>query len=146
MALRSLSIVFGTPDDVHAHLAELGRDAEGVLAADRDQRVDAVGVQRGGDPVEAVVDLERVGARRPEDRAAARQDATHLGHAERHRDVLERTLPAVPEADELVPVHADALADDSADHGVQARAVTAAGEHSDTHGWSSFRVFGRSRR
>ena len=28
-------------DDVHAEVAEPGRDAEGVLAADRDQRVDA---------------------------------------------------------------------------------------------------------
>ncbi len=120
-------------DDVDAHLAEPGRHAEGVLAAYRDQRVDAVVVQRGRDLVEAVVDLERVGARRAEDRAAARQDAAHLGHAERHRDVLERALPAVPEPDELVAVDADALADDGADHRVQAGAVAPAGQHTDSH-------------
>ena len=33
-------------DDVHAEVGELGRDAQRVLAADRDQRVDAV-VRRG---------------------------------------------------------------------------------------------------
>ena len=133
MALRSLSIVFGHADDVDAALVQLGRHAEGVLAADRDQRVDAELVQVRRDPLDAAVDLERVGARRAEDRAAARQDAAHLGDAERHGDVLERAPPAVAEADELVAVDADALADDGADHRVQAGAVAAAGQHSDAH-------------
>ena len=45
---RSLSIVFGHADDVDAEVGQLGRHAEGVLAADRDQRVDAVA--RRGSP------------------------------------------------------------------------------------------------
>ena len=68
-------------DDVDAQVGQLGGDAEGVLAADRDQRVDAVGVEVRLDLLDAVVDLERVGPRRAEDGAAARQDAAHLGDA-----------------------------------------------------------------
>ena len=123
----------GHPDDADAELAETGRDTERVLAADRDERVDAVLVQCGRHLVEAMVDLERVGARRPEYRAAARQDATDFRHAEGHGDVLERSLPAVPVAHEFVAVHADALAHDGTDHCVQAGTVTATGEDSDTH-------------
>ena len=41
VAARSLSIVFGHADDGDAVLVQLARDAEGVLAADRDQRVEA---------------------------------------------------------------------------------------------------------
>ncbi len=42
-------------------------------------------------------------------------------------------VPRVEEPDELVAVRPLALAHDRPDHGVQARAVTAAGEHPDTH-------------
>ena len=132
-------MVFGTPTTLTPELVQLGGDAEGVLAADRDQRVDAEGVQVLADLVDAAVDLERVGARRAEDRAAARQDAADLGDAERHGEVLQRALPAVAEADELVAVHPDALADDGADHRVQSRAVATAGQHSDAHQASSSR-------
>ena len=57
--------------------------AERVLAADRDQAVDAVGLQVLGDPLGAAVLLERIGPRGAEDGAAARQDAAHLGDPER---------------------------------------------------------------
>ena len=62
----------GHPDDGDARLlAETRRDAEGVLAADHDQRVDPLARQRVEHPRGAVVGLERVGARRAEDGAAA---------------------------------------------------------------------------
>ena len=73
----------GYADDVHAVLVQLGGDAEGVLAADRDERVDAEVLEVRLDLLDAAVDLERVGARRAEDRAAARQDAADLLDAER---------------------------------------------------------------
>ena len=95
------------------------------------ERVDAQAVQVLGDPVDPAVDLERVGARRAEDRAAAGQDAAHVRDAERHGDVLQRAAPAVAEADELVAVDADALAHDGTDHRVQPRAVPAPGQHPD---------------
>ena len=130
---RSLSIVLGTPTTLTPRSDELGGDAQRVLAADGDQRVAAVGGEVVLDLLDAALDRERVGARRAEDRAAARQDAAHLGDAQRHRVVLERAPPAVAEADELVAVLLDALADRAADDRVQAGAVAAAGQHADAH-------------
>ena len=121
-------------DDVEAVLAVQARGgAERVLAADRDQPVDPGRREVRGDPLGAAVDRERVGPRGAEDGAAAGQDAAHLGHAERPAVVLERAAPAVAVADELVPVLAGALAHDRTDHRVQARAIAAAGEHTDPH-------------
>ena len=133
MAPRSLSIVFGTPTTLMPALVQaLGRP-EGVLAADRDQAVDAVALEVGGDPLGPPLLLQRVGPRGAEDRAAARQDAPHLGDAERPPVALQRSPPAVAVADELVAVLGDALADDRPDHRVQPRAVAAAGEHAESH-------------
>ena len=106
---------------------------EGVLAADRDQRVDAEVAQVGLDPLDPALDLVRVGPRGAEDGAAARQDAADLLDVQRHGLALQRAAPAVPEADELVPVDRHALADDGADDRVEAGAVAAAGEHADPH-------------
>jgi hypothetical protein len=41
---------------------------------------------------------------------------------------LERSAPAVPKADELIPMHPDPLADHRTDYRVQTGAVTAACE------------------
>ena len=98
------------------------------------------------DPLDAVLDLERVGPAGAEDRAAAGQDAADLVDAEGHGLALERTPPAVPEADELVAVDADTLADDGADHGVESGAVSAAGQDTDAHQNLLDRVFVRSLR
>src|SRR4029453_2561844 len=89
------------------------------------------------DPLDAIVDLERVGPRGAEDGAAARQDAADLRDAERLREALQRALPAVAESDELVTVSGDALADHRPDHRVETGAVAATGEHADTHVCSS---------
>ena len=84
MAPRSLSIVFGTPTTFQPVLGvQPGSGTEGVLAADRDQPVDPGRREVRGDPLRPAVLLERVGPRGAEDRAAAGQDAAHLGHAER---------------------------------------------------------------
>ncbi len=123
----------GDADDVHAEVGELGGDAEGVLAADRDQRVDAQAGEVRLDLLDAAVDLERVGTGRAEDGTAARQDAADLGHPERLGQPLQRATPAVPEAQKLVTVGVHTLADHRADHRVQAGAVAAAGQHTDTH-------------
>lgn len=80
----------GHADDVDAQLVQLGGDAQGVLAADRDQRVHALRGEVLLDPLHAVLDLERVGAGRAEDGAAARQDAPHLGDAEGLGQALQR--------------------------------------------------------
>src|SRR5699024_2382800 len=120
----------GYADHVDADVGQLGRDTEGVLTTDRDERVDLVRLEVGLDPLDAALDLERVGARRPEDGAAAREDATNLRDAERAGDVLQRPAPAVPKPDEVEFVLADALAHDSPDDRVQPWAVAASGEYS----------------
>ena len=84
--------------------------------------------------LDAAVDLDRVRAARAQDRPAAGQDAADLGDAQLRGEALERALPAVAEADELVAVLRHALADDGADDSVETGAVAATGEHSDAHG------------
>ncbi|GDY42122.1 hypothetical protein SANT12839_030040 [Streptomyces antimycoticus] len=114
-------------------VGEPGGDAEGVLAADRDQRVDLLLDQGLLDPPDAVLALEGVGAGGAEDGAAARQDAAHRADVEGNGVVLERASPAVPEADEVIAVFLYALAHDGADDRVEPGAVTATGQHSDPH-------------
>ena len=109
----------GTPTTLHAEVGELGRDPEGVLTADGDQRVDPVLSRFSWIRLDAALDLERVGPRRAQDGAAAGQDPAYLRDAELGDQVLERSPPAVPEPDELVAVLCDALAHDGSDDRVQ---------------------------
>src|SRR5579862_3942253 len=60
-------------------------------------------------------------------------EPARTGDRELDRLAVEHTTPAVSEPDELIAVHALALAHDGADHGVESRTVAAAGEHPDTH-------------
>ena len=117
--------------------AVLGVKARGgpqrVLAADRDQALDAVALEVLDEPLGVALLLERVGPGGAEDRPPARQDPAHLGHPERAAVGVQRAVPAVAVADELVALEFDPLADDRPDHGVQAGAVATAGEHADPH-------------
>ena len=108
------------PDDRDPLLAQAGGHAERVLAADRDQRVHAEAGQVVLDPLDAVAAaaaraLQRVGAGRPEDRAAARQDAAYRLHVQGHRVAFERPAPPVAEPDEFEAVLLYALTDHGAD-------------------------------
>jgi hypothetical protein len=122
------------PDDVDPEVVQLGGDAEGVLAADRDERVDAEVLQVAPDPLDAVGNCERVGARRAEDRAASRQQPAHSGDVQRPGERFQGAAPPVAEAKERVPVLRHALADDRPDDRVESGAVPAPGEHADAHG------------
>jgi hypothetical protein len=124
--------VSSPPIGISASMPSRG-DAEGVLAADRDQRLDAQPVQRREHAFDAALDAVGVRARRTEHRAAARQDPADGVQVQRHRVALEHPSPAVPEPDDLVVVLADPLADDGPDDGVEARAVAAAGQDADAH-------------
>ena len=81
----------------------------------------------------AAVLREWIGPQGAEDRASARKDAPHVRNAKRSGVVLQRPVPAVAIADELVPAAFDAFADDGPDHRIQAGAVAPAGEHADAH-------------
>ncbi len=123
----------GDADDVQPLGGQRGRDAEGVLAADGHQRVDAEVGQVAPHLLDAVVHLHHVRAGAAQDGAAAGQDAARRVDVQRHGDLLQRPPPAVAEAEELVAVDLRALADDGADDRVEAGAVATAGEDADAH-------------
>src|SRR5690606_17379450 len=127
------------PDHPDPLLVQLGGHPEGVLAADGDQSVQAVVLHALDHLLHPALDLERVGPGGAENGAAARQDATHRSDVQGHGQVLQRSLPAVAVAHELVAVFGDPLADHRSDHRVEAWAVTATGEHANSHDWSSLR-------
>src|SRR5213076_2737450 len=101
---------------------ETRRDAERVLAADRDQRIQTGAGEVLLHLVDAAVELVRIRPRRADDRPAARKKTGDLTGAERFEDPF----------DELVPVRHHAAAD-GADHRVQAGTVAATGEDAYTH-------------
>ena len=117
---------------LHAVAREPVRHTERVLAADRDHRADTVAGERRLHPLGTVVGVVRVGARRAENGAAAREEPARRLERQGHRLTLDQPAPTVPVTDELVPLLV-ALADDGPDHRVEAGAVTPAREHADTH-------------
>ncbi len=68
-----------------------------------------------------------------EDRAALGEDAAHRVKSQGAVDALQKASPAVLETDDLVAVVDHPPVDHGADHSVQAGAVTAAGQHTNTH-------------
>ena len=118
-------------DDVHAVVHQPAGDAERVLAADRDQRVDPLLGEHGLELLQAALLLVRVRPRGPEDRAAAVEDPARVLVGERGAIARQHAGPAVAEAEELVAVDRDALAHDGADDRVEAGAVSAARQYSD---------------
>ena len=129
---RSLSIVLGTPTTGTLSAASRRRDAERVLAADGDQGIDALPLERLAHQRGAVaLALVGIGARRPEDRAAAVQDARRVLRRQLDRVGLEHAGPAVAEADDLMAMAVDPGAHDATDHRVEAGAVAAAGEDAE---------------
>ncbi|CAB4969331.1 unannotated protein [freshwater metagenome] len=123
---------------MEAVLGELRRDPEGVLPADGDEGVDAEVLEVALDLLDAALDLDRVRPGGAQDGAAPREDAAHRRDVEWHGQTLERALPSVAEAHEVVAVVRHAPADHRADDRVQSRAVAAAGEHSNAHDPFSF--------
>ena len=121
-------------DDLHAELVELVGHAEGVLAADGDEGVDAE-VARGWPCTASTPPSILNGLVRDEPSIVPPRgsDAPHGLDVERPGVAVDDAPPAVEEADELVAVGALALADDRPHHGVEAGAVTAAGQHRDAH-------------
>ena len=107
------------------------RDAERVLAADRDERVEARGREVLQHPLDAALELVRVRPARADDRAAAREDPRDLARAERPRrsaSTRPRQPSRTPTTSQPAVVRAPA---DGADDRVQPGAVAAAGEDAD---------------
>jgi hypothetical protein len=130
-------VVNGLRDAHTGHVVLVGQPgghAQGVLAADDDERLHPQPGEVLLDTADAAALLQRVGPRGAEDGAAAGQDAAHGGDVETDGVVLQGSSPAVPEAGEVVAVLLHALADDGPDDGVEAGAVAASGQYSDAHG------------
>ena len=89
-------------EHVDAVVREAVGGRERALAADRDDAVDAVAVQRLRDVLGAAARaLVGVGAARAEDRAADLRQALHLVPREREEVAVDDPAPAVADADEL---------------------------------------------
>ena len=111
-------------------LVEPRRDPERVLAADRDQSVEARSFEALHHAVDAALELVWVRPRRPEYGPPAREDPRDLARAERLQLVLDEPAPAVAHADDVVstlkrpPPH-------RADNRIESRAVAPAAEDAD---------------
>ena len=121
-------------DHLHAVARQLVRDAERVLAADRDHRVDAVALRawpctRAGPSSVLYGFVRDVPRIVPPRGSSPRTDSSVSGT---DSPSIE-PAPAVPVADDLVLEVRGTLAHHGADHRVEARAVTTAREHADTH-------------
>src|SRR2546427_7964795 len=111
---------------MYARFMELGRDAQRVLAADRDQDVDAPPRKLLADPPFAPRLLIGVRPRRAENRSAARKNSGDLLQVQLLDFGLEDTAPAVPEAQYRPAVALDGAMDDRAYDRVQAGAGASA--------------------
>ena len=119
--------------EIHAVTTELGGDAERVLAADGDQRVDALTFDRVVDAGDAVLGLVRVRPRAPEDRPSPVEQPPCVGGRQLDGLAIDDAAPSVTEPDDVVAVDAFTFPHDGSDHRVEARAVSAAGENADPH-------------
>ena len=120
-------------DDVQTlFVHESGGTGQSSLAADRNDRVDAVGAHHLTHPLRPAA-LIGVGARSAEDGAAAAGESTNVEHRHVEHIVFEQAAPPVADSDERILVGANALADDSADDRVESGAVTAGGQYTYLH-------------
>ena len=125
----------GHPDDGNVLLGEPVRGGQRALAADRDQHVDAVVVERLLDLVQPGPQLVGVDPRGAQHGAAlGQQPVVAVVVPELDATVLQQAAPAVQEADDRRAVPHVAGAHHRPDDRVQARTVAASGQDSDPHG------------
>ena len=108
------------------------RDAERVLAADRDERVELRGSKVLENVVDTAVEPEGIRTRRPDDRSAARKQSRDLARTERLEQSIDEPTPSFADAEKLVSAHHDASAD-RANHRIQAGAISSACQYANLH-------------
>ncbi len=115
-------------------MVQLRRHSQRIVAADGDQRVDLelLQVLQHRVALRFVAGLERVCPRRAQNRAALADDRLDYLKRQRHGGAFDQSRPAARETDNLVPEIQQAHRR-TTDRGVQAGAVAAAGEHSNSH-------------
>lgn len=126
---------FGDPyDGVVVHAPHIARRAQRPIAADDDQPVEPMLLPVMTNLFERSCFVERVGARRAEDRAAARENARD-GTAREWDDVIfDQAAPTVFDAEHL-RVFNQCATHDSADNCIEAGAIAARRQnpYADTH-------------
>ena len=127
----SLSIDFGTPTTGTPSSTRRARRAQRAVAADYDERVEPLALDRRGDRRATLAVDVWVAPRRAEDRPAALQQAAHRVSVERADAALHQPVPAVEDPDDLGTVLSVRAGDHTADRRVQAGAVATAGEDPD---------------
>ena len=124
----------GHTDDRNVFLGQPVRGRQRAFAADRDEDVDTVVIQRLLDLVQPGPQLVGVRAGGAQHRSAlGQQPVVAVVVLELHAPVLQQPAPAVLESDHRRAVPGVAGAHYRPDDGVEARAVAAAGENSDPH-------------
>ena len=121
-------------DDADPAVGQLQRHAERVFPPDRDQGVDLEPRDRRLDLLRAPFDLERIGARRAENRSAPRQQTARALGGERESLSLDQSPVSVRETRELVAVRFLAFPNNGPNHGIQPGRVSASRENSHPHG------------
>ena len=124
----------GHADHSHAVFVKPLRDAESVVAAYRDERVDPPAADALEHGTARCLVLSRVGARRAQHRPALTEDAHHVSDPEGSRlGLAEQSGPAVRDPYELVTLRRRSQ-DDRPDRRVQTRSVASSGEYTDAQG------------
>ncbi len=117
----------GHADHFDSFFMQLLRHRQRVVAADGNQCVDLVLVNRGGTSINAVRTLRRVGARGAQNGSSAGQNSAHRIQVQHHALVFDQTAPALQETHEFIVIVKHALPHHGADDRVQPRAIAPAG-------------------
>ena len=117
----------------HAILAQKQCHRLRVVAAQRDQRINLVELQNLSHLLDAARNLLHVGPRRMKNRAALQLDPVGVFESERNPVVIKYATPAIEKADELVAVGLNPLSNGSVNHRIQAGAIAASGQQSNSH-------------
>src|ERR1700756_297158 len=123
----------GHADAWHSVFAEVQGDRLSVVAAESNERVDFVDLQDFLDLLDSPWNLLYICARGMKDGAPLELNPVCLLQGQRNPLVVEYPPPAIKKSDEHVAVGLYSLSHGGIDHRVQAGAITATGQQSNTH-------------
>src|ERR1700722_11754384 len=130
----------GNPYAGNAVLAQKQRNRLRVVAPERDQGIDLVELQNLLHLLDPTRNLLHVGAGRMKNGAALQLDAIRAFESERNPTVVKYAPPAIEKSDELVAVGLNSFSNGSVDHRIQAGAIAATGQQSNSHANSPDRI------
>src|SRR5258708_38716651 len=134
--IRATQIVvdgLGHANYFYAVLEELLRDGLRVIAAQDNQRFDAIGLQVLYAGLKSAIFLQGIGSRRAQDCPASLQDSGHGLKVEFADHVVHHAAPAFQEACELVVVMKDDFANLHPVYLVQSWSIPSTGEDANLH-------------